>query len=197
MIRIHTKTKSARATVTRLQKALTPEAVDPVVDEVALRTLAEVIKATPKRWFGQVRRSWQIQTPMPGTRIIVNESKIMAFLEHGTANEGTGFIRPKRKKALYVPLNRRAAAGWNQSLVQQQIVRKTQRYLTPEERSRVIGTALPDKNGRTGFLLRGDYLLLKKVRGIKPRRIVAAQRVIAQKRLLKAMKAHIRKALHG
>src|SRR5262249_23283429 len=68
-------------------------------------------QATPKKWFGQVRRSWQMQKPRPGTRVLLNQNKIMLFLEEGTREHG-----PVTKKFLYIPLNRNAAMGWHPGL---------------------------------------------------------------------------------
>lgn len=162
MIRVLVQTEDARRMLKRIQSALEPAAIDPVVGRVGLETLRSVVEATPKRWFGQVRRSWQIEMPTLGSRVVRNDNKIMRFLEFGTANAGQSWIYPKTKKMLYIPLNRRAALGWNESMV------------------------------------RGvDYILRRRVRGIKPRRIVAKQREIAAKKLLEAFVQHIRRAVHG
>jgi hypothetical protein len=117
----------------RIRAYFTPQAVDPVIDRVALETLASAVQATPKRWFGQVRAAWRIQKPHPGARNVVNDHKVMRFLEFGTANAGQGFITPKLKKALYIPLNRRAAMGWNEGLRYgvDYILRKRVRGITP------------------------------------------------------------------
>jgi hypothetical protein len=117
----------------KLRAALEPAATDPVVERVALRAFAKVVKDTPKRWFGQVRMSWQIQKPRPGARVVVNDNKIMLWLEEGTANAGTGRIYPKRGKFLYIPRNRNAALGWNPGLVygRDYILRKSVRGIKP------------------------------------------------------------------
>jgi hypothetical protein len=143
-----------------LQAALVPAQTDRVVERVALVGLRKVVEATPKKWFGQVRRSWQIQKPREGVRALVNDNKIMLFLERGTMNGGTGYITPKRKKFLYIPKNRNAALGWHPGLVR----------------------------GR-------DYILVKRAKGIKPRRIAERMAKEIDKLLLEAMKTHIRAAL--
>jgi hypothetical protein len=111
MILVSAESAAAKDAVEKLALAMTPEAIDPVVDKAALITLRDVVEHTPKKWFGQVRAGWQIQTPGPGARIIENENKVMLFLEEGTSAHGPTF-----KKSLYIPLTRRAAAGWHQGL---------------------------------------------------------------------------------
>ncbi len=162
MIKVNVQSEAVRAKIERVRAAMTPEAVDPVMERAGLETFREVVAATPKRWFGQVRGSWKIEKPKEGQRLVINRNKIMLFLEVGTANEGQGFIEPKEKKALYIPLNRKAAMGWVEGL-------------------------------KYGV----DYILRKRVRGIKPRWIVRDERKKARVRLLKAMKEHIRKVLNG
>lgn len=162
MIRVTAKTEEAGRKMELVRRGLTPERIDPVVERVALETLASIIDATPKRWFGQVRRGWHIVRPAPGARLIRNENQIMWFLEHGTAQGGAGYITPKRTKVLYVPLTRAAASGW-----------------------------------RPGLVFGQDYILAKRVRGIKPRHIAATETKKAEQRLLAAMHAHIHRLIHG
>jgi len=162
MIRIRANTAPARTAVVKVQSGLTPAEIDPVIDRVGLQVFADVVQHTPKKWFGQVRAGWTIQKPGLGQRIVVNRNKVMLFLEEGTANAGTGFIVPKIKKFLYIPLTRSAAAGWHSGL-------------------------------KRGI----DYIMKKAVRGIAPRKIVAAARERARVLLLNAMKAHIRRLIHG
>ena len=134
---IHIDVGSVRQKFEQLLDDLTVKSLDKAVSKTGAQTLTGLVAATPKRWFGQVRGSWRVEAPKLATRKVVNPHKVMRFLEFGTANKGTGFITPKNKKFLYIPLNRRASFGWNKSLVY----------------------------GR-------DYILKKKVRGIKPRYIV-------------------------
>jgi hypothetical protein len=137
-----------------LNRALTPEALDSIVDRVALQTMAELVKATPKRWFGQVRRAWHILKPEEGVRIIRNGSKIMVFLEHGTANGGTGFITPKVKKFLYIPLTRRAAGGWHEGLVygRDYVLAKRARGIKPRN---IVSTEKPKAEARLAEAIKG------------------------------------------
>lgn len=150
-----------------LRDGLTPEKLDPIVERVALQSLAGLVAASPKRWFGQIRSGWTIRKPAEGSREIdIPESKvgvggqkvadIARFVDQGTANDGSGFIYPVRAKMLYIPLTRKAAAGWNPSLV------------------------------------RGvDYVLAPRVRGIKARRFIAPQREKAFERLRTGLRNYI------
>jgi hypothetical protein len=92
-------------------RGITPEAIDQMVERAALETLVELVKTTPKQWTGQTRKSWQVQKPAQGVRIVENDSKVMLFLEKGTKDHG-----PVNKKFLFIPLTRRAAAGWFKGL---------------------------------------------------------------------------------
>lgn len=115
-------TAGARAWLEWFQYKTSPLQLDKMVDKVALQTEAALKEATPKRWFGQVRNGWAVQKPEMGVRVLANGATasngapIMLFLEEGTANDGQGFIYPKVKKFLYVPLTKRAAGGWRQGL---------------------------------------------------------------------------------
>jgi hypothetical protein len=178
------------STLARVGAALTPQALDPVVERVALRALREVVDATPKKWFGQVRRSWQLEKPELGARLVKNDNKIMLFLEEGTRahgpkgstvaasgfsasgpqfkvhgnRSGGGFTHqgPVKPKTsrLYIPLTRRAAFGWRPGL----------------------------KYGR-------DYILVPWVRGIQARHIAAKQAQKSNDALELAIIDHLEKAL--
>ena len=139
----------------KLVAALTPERIDPVVERVAVETFSNLVRNTPQKWFGQVRKAWQLTKPRVGERNVINKNKVMRFLEFGTKAHG-----PVQKKFLYIPLTRQAASGWSASL----------------------------KRGV-------DYILVKRVRGIEPRGIVAAERAATGVRLLAAAKAHIKAAI--
>jgi hypothetical protein len=164
--------KTAKA-LNALEQAVKPEAIDPIIEREAWFTLHRLVNKTPRKWFGQVKMGWQVEKPRTGERIVVNRNKVMKFLEHGTANGGTGYIYPRTKKALFIPLNRKAAGGWSPGLVMQRMVR-----------------------GALGwFLQKGDYILAKRVRGIKPMHIVKSEAAEVKKRLLHAFKEHIRRAI--
>lgn len=163
MINLRTivQTEGAQKKLAKVQAALQQDRIDRVVERVALKSLRSVVMATPKRWnVSQIRRTWKVEKPEMGARLVKNDNKVMLYLEEGTADKGTGWITPKKKKFLFVPLRKEAAMGWHK-----------------------------------GLKLGVDYLLKKKVHGIKPRKIAAAEAKKAQEALYKAMVEHIEKAL--
>lgn len=164
MIRITAQSEISQGALAQLAQALEREA-SLALDRAAARVLREVVERTPKRWFGQVRRSWQI-VKEDQKRLIENPHKVMGYLEYGTANEGTGYIVPKVKKALYIPLNRRASFGW-----------------------------AAGQNDKHGIEYGQDYILRKRVHGIKPRRIAAGMKPFAEQALSEEMHAAVKKAL--
>lgn len=127
MIRV-TVQMSSGDTLQKLYDALGPDGIDQVADKVALKTLAELVQNTPQRWFGQVRKSWQVQTPRTGARLVVNDNKIMWFLEYGTKDHG-----PVSAKALFIPLTRAAAMGYQRGMRfgQDFVMAKRVRGITP------------------------------------------------------------------
>ena len=160
MIAVRINDEAIRQMIQKLVAGLTPDKFEFVAESAAARVLSEIVPLTPKKWFGQVRRSWKIENGGQGIRRVVNPNKIMRFLEFGTANGGQGFITPVRAKMLYIPLTRRAATGWKPSL----------------------------KPGK-------DYILRRKVRGIKPRKIVSSFRPRASDILREQMMHVLRQAL--
>lgn len=100
-----------------LKKGLSPGTVDDAAGRAAARVVAGLVRDTPKKWTGNLRRAWQIHKVRNGVRLIRNDSFIMSFIERGTANGGTGYIFPKVKKFLFIPLTRFAAMnGWTPNL---------------------------------------------------------------------------------
>jgi hypothetical protein len=116
-LRITAKTEAAKGMVKALQSGFDPRGIDRIVEVVSLRSMTRLVHATPKKWTGALRRAWKLERPRMGVRWLVNRFKVMTFIEHGTANEGTGYIYPKHKRVLYLPLNKNAALGWSQDLV--------------------------------------------------------------------------------
>jgi hypothetical protein len=157
MIKATFDSQAAKAKLDRIRLAVSPDKLDPLVEKVALEALRDAIEATPKKWFGQVRRSWRILKPEEGQRIIRNDNKVMLFIDQGTKDHG-----PTSKKALYIPLTRAASAGWRQGMVY----------------------------GR-------DYVLAKRVKGIKAMHIVAAQAAKAQDRLSREFTDYLKRAANG
>lgn len=153
---------------TRIIKGLAPEKLDRIVEREAFKGLAKLVRASPKKWFGQIRSGWRITKPrIAARRLDIDPSKvtkngtsvadIARFVDRGTANNGTGYIYPKRAKRLYIPL-KRTAVVWREGL----------------------------KFGK-------DYILAKRVKGIKARRFVDPVRRQVQKDFNDALIAYIAK----
>lgn len=102
----------------KLSIAVQDGSFDQPIEIAAFKIQRELVLLTPKKWTGMLRRSWQISKPTTGTRLIYNTSKIMRFIEEGTGLMSGGYIYPKTKKSLFIPLTSSAAiGGWNKSLV--------------------------------------------------------------------------------
>ncbi len=166
MYRVTIKAEDAKERLARLKAAMTPDAVDPVIEREAFKTQAALVKRTPKRFFGQVRLGWQTVKQETASYRVENLNKIMGYLEHGTGQSTGGFIYPKTAKALFVTLTRQAA----------------------------LATSAQAKSKLKYGV---DYVLAKRVRGIKAMKIVATMRPEVKKNLLEAMKSHLRKALQA
>lgn len=166
MIRIETDDAKAEELFGKLQLFVSDRSFDQPVEIAAWKCHRDLVVATPKKWTGMTRRAWQVKKPGEGARIISNTSKVMLFLEGGTGNAGTptsngGYIYPRTKRALFIPLNAKAAiSGWDRSMVY----------------------------GR-------DYVLAKRVRGIRARHIVKNYRPKAVEHLKNEMKTFLRNAL--
>lgn len=196
------------AVLSQLQQALTPRAMDAVMRTEATRTLGDLVRATPRRWTGDTRRAWKIVNPGPAQYTVENPSRVMSYLEYGTANQGTGYIYPVRAKALFIPLTRRAAmmdrsSGGRGIRRGGQFNERIGSGKKTRFRVRIVekgGYAVYQRT-KTGIFKQSllvygvDYVLAKRVRGIKPRGIAARQRVVTKARLLAAMKNHIRQAV--
>lgn len=152
----------------RIRKGLAPAKLDRIVDRVSFQTLAQLVKASPKKWFGQIRSGWRITKPGEGQRKLdidpsrvtksgTSVADIAKFVDQGTANNGQGYIYPKRAKRLYIPL-KRTAIVW-----------------------------------REGLRFGKDYVLAKRVKGIKGRKFVAPVRRAAHKNLNDALIALVDK----
>lgn len=171
--------------LSRLEEIGSPEFQDKIVAAEAAETLSELIEATPKKWFGQVRGAWHIQKPAAGMRVVRNDNRVMFFLEHGTNDHG-----PKTAKALFIPLTRRAAVANKQGRASGgsfggghiSLTRETVRKGEKKHRSSVLEYGV-------------DYVLAKRVRGIKPRHIAKKQRLRTGMRLSFRTKTAIRNHL--
>jgi hypothetical protein len=111
MLRINARLEDAelQLKLQRLELAVSDASFDKPIDKAGNRALREIVLKTPKKWTGETRKSWQLRKPYAGTRILFNASKIMSFLEGGTGLSTGGYIYPRFKKRLFVPLTRRAA----------------------------------------------------------------------------------------
>lgn len=194
----------------RLAAAMQPAQTDAVVDRAAWMVQAKLIGATPRRWFGQVRRGWIVAKPREGARVVINQNKIMLFLEEGTRAHGPREIygplrpgQPRRKKALFIPLTRRAANATQGTFgvgTVSQFSLKGQTYWEEVraifQRTETVRKGVK-KVGSRALIYGSDYVLAKRVRGIPAMHIVARMRPIAQALLKRLMKAHIAKAIRG
>jgi hypothetical protein len=166
-----------------VEQGLSPAGTDKVVEVVAQKTQAALVQKTidaigvgtrfsHPRWnIAKPEQGWKVETPGVGTRDVVNNNKVMTFLERGTANGGSGWITPKVKKMLYIPLTAIAALGWTPALIRQRIVK--------------------------GVVIPGDYLLAKRVRGIRPRGVVAKQIPETKAMLVQALMDHLRQLIRS
>lgn len=151
MIRATYKTAGAKSALQNIAKGMNREAINRLVQRVALIMFSQAVAITPVRWFGAVRASWQFR-PTPTGAIIQNNNRAFLFIDQGTRDHG-----PVTKRFLYVPLTKTAAAGW-----------------------------------RPGLKRGIDYILTKKVRGIKAQHIIARLREAANALLKQEFKNYLR-----
>lgn len=204
-VRLTAKTEAAKARLKKIAAGLNLDAIDKVVDVAAHQTQASLIRKTPKKWFGQVRRGWFVSKIGPGQRVVANSNKIMLFLEEGTKAHGPLQIQgPRRpgerlgRAALFIPLTRKAVnatAGIygvgtvDQFTTQGETYWETRRALF--QRTETVRRGRRTVGSRA-FVFGIDYVLAKRVKGIKAMHIVANERPIARKRLLAGMKRLVR-----
>lgn len=189
--------KDSARTIEALNQALSPEQLDKVVDKVSLQIFRNVVEATPKKWFGQARKSWQIAPKsVPGQRVIFNNSRQMIWLEKGTAAHG-----PVTAKALFIPLTKRAAIAYAGASGFEATTHVTtdanwQGEVIPALRVfRNVEAKGVKKTVGVKLIYGVDYVLAQWVKGIRPRFIVAYQRIVAETLLHDAVKRHIRDVL--
>lgn len=209
-VRVTAKTEAAKRKLLKIQAALTPEAIDQIVDKAAFQTQAALIKATPKKWFGQVRRGWLVAKPDNGVRIVFNQNPIMLFLEEGTKDHGArqliGPLRPgerRAKAALFIPLTRRAVNATAGDVSFGKVDQFTVKGETFWEEARAIFQKKTTfskgkkRNGKNTFVFGVDYVLAKRVKGIRARHIVSTERPKAKARLKNLMLAFVRAVIKG
>ena len=162
----------------RIKREMTPAAMDRIVGKVAAQTLQSVVSKTPRKWFGQVRRSWGIETPKQGMRYVQNGNKIMFWIEEGTKAHG-----PVRAKALFIPLTRKAvlAHASNRGFEPKNVAVKGDSNWVGETRK---GLRVFTSRGRAVTLIYGvDYVLAKRVKGIAAMKIAAGEQNLVEGRL--------------
>ncbi len=136
-VRIKVDTSVARKRLMKLKHALSEQGMDPVVEKVTQETLVELKRDTPVRWTGELREGWAVVLRTKTQRKIDQKteggSRIMRWLEVGTANGGRGRIYPRVKKFLFIPLRKAAANGWHAGLKigRDYILRRSVRGITP------------------------------------------------------------------
>lgn len=149
-IRISADTKAAEGMLKRLRSGIEGAGGRGVIARTAFWTHVQLVKKTPMRWTGMVRRSWQVART-GNSYIITNVNKVMVFLEGGTKAHGaTG------GKRLFIPLTKKAAFG----------------------------------GGKLKY--GSDYVLAKRVKGIKALHIVANQVPETRERLYHEMYLYIK-----
>ena len=147
MIRATAVTAGAADSIQRVKVAVQDGSFDVPVEIAAFKCRTELIERTPKRWTGLTRRAWEVQRVGPGARMVTNKSKVMLFLEEGTGNAGT----PTSNGGYIYP--------------------KSKKFLFIPKTSTASLTGW-----RAGMKYGIDFILARRVRGIKALRIVAGFR---------------------
>lgn len=191
---------------------MAPRKIDPVVDQAAWQTHARLVRQTPKKWFGQVRAGWVVIRYGVAARLVVNRNKIMLFLEEGTKAHGPREIygplkpgQPRKKKALFIPLTRKAANatqgiyGVGSTI---KVTRHTQGAASLSKVRAIFQRTQSVRKGRTttgsrALIFGQDYVLAKRVRGIRAMKIVVQERPRARALLKRLMKAYLHQAIRG
>ena len=172
----------------RLRETVSAESLDPVIEREANVTLARLIQATPVRWsISGARQSWRIERIGPSNYRVFIDNRVMYWLENGTGKDTGGYIYPRVKKALFIPLTKKAALanrnGFTSAKVRRLVARdaKTRKGIYRDLR----GIRLPKAPRSASTLVYGlDYVLAKRVRGIQPMKIAAKESVLVRQRLV-------------
>lgn len=166
MIRVSTNVREVTRRLQAIRAALTPARQDSILKKVAFVWHARMVLRTPKRWTGATRRAWRVVPHAAGGRTgyrVHNDSAVMRFLERGTRAHG-----PVRAKRLFIPLTRRAAQAGPRGVM------RANRQVSLNYALGVSTRQAP------AFRLGRDYLLVKRVKGVKAMRIV--ERALPQMR---------------
>lgn len=123
MIGFTGNTEPARQKLLKIRALLTEAGRDPIIERAAWKVQVVAVKETRAaigtrpdgtRWNIQKPESkWTVTKPRLGVRHVLNPDKVAKWLDEGTRDHG-----PKTKKFLFIPLTRRAVAGWRPDLVQ-------------------------------------------------------------------------------
>lgn len=190
--------------LSRMEKALSPQRLDrEVAKKCADIVKARLVRRTPKRWTGQLRRNWRTVQWTTGIWVVENPSPVMSYLEHGTKSHGAHGVRRTStgkvvKRRLFIPLNRQTAMAY------------ASQGGTPESKrslfrnGRLVTTIRKNRHGikyprttRKKLVYGKDYILAKRVKGIRARHIVESMRPFARKLLQIEMRRYLRKAVLG
>ena len=160
-----------RETVRRLQRirrTIRSGEANRVIERVAWQVHAKLVNRTPKGYTGNTRKSWKVEKQLGLGYAVSNTSKVMAWLEEGTRPHG-----PVEAGALFIPLNKKAAHRGP---------------ISPAQR----------EAGETNGLIRGqDFILARRVDGIRALRIVQRMRPVARRLLDIHMRRFLRRTIHG
>lgn len=118
-----------------------------------------MVRRTPKRWTGQTAKSWVIRRGSGTLVELVNNTKAMRYLEHGTPPHG-----PKTAKRLFVPLTKRAAMAGPRGVMAANQSAKAQSQWSG------YGAAAAGKKAKKKklpFVVGKDFVFAKSVRGIR------------------------------
>jgi hypothetical protein len=117
VIRVTYDGKEVEGKVSLLVKSIEGGDFDIPVDAAAWKALAELVELTPRKWTGLTKKSWKVEIPQKGQRIVKNESKVMKWLEDGTGQSTGGYIYPTTALQLFIPLTQAAMFGWSEGMV--------------------------------------------------------------------------------
>lgn len=170
-IRVIASDKNVRRKLRLLAKALSqPVLQTMVIRKVAWAWHARLVLRTPKRWTGATRRAWIVQPTAIGSSFgyrVANTSKVMVYLERGTRPHG-----PRRAKRLFIPLTRRAAEAGARVVMADVISARRDRR-------------------RPKFRIGRDFVLARRVRGIRPMNIIRDAEPFMQRTLVLGIKQFI------
>ena len=165
VIKFDVDSSAAIALFDKIQQLSAEAAFEEPIDLTGKRALRDLIALTPIGWTRKLSEKWKIEKPGVGQRLIFNKSKVMLFLEKGTGNAGTST----------------SSGGY--------IYPATKRFLFIPLSSRSIG------GWRPGMVYGADYVLAKRVRGIKAMHIVENYRPKIANILRREIQAFLRRTL--